>query len=180
MKRRTSEEAASTNPNAIDTAWRIHAAQTEWTGKVDAKASFAFALESAAIATVVALSAKDRLFSALPGLTPWLYWPGLLLLLVGAGLAVTVVAPRLRGRTARSESASNYIYFGHARNWKATDLEAALRTTDILPQLSRQITAMAKISWKKHVRVQWSLWSATLGGLALVACGLIASFWPAA
>ncbi|MDF0513456.1 DUF5706 domain-containing protein [Agromyces sp. H3Y2-19a] len=178
MRPRRPSEAPSQNPNPIDTAWRIHAAQTEWTGKVDAKASFAFALESAAIATVVALSAKHRLFSALPGHTPWLYWSGLMLLVVGAGLAVMVVAPRLRGRKTKSESATNFIYFGHARNWKAIDLEASLRTTDMLPQLSRQITAMAKISWKKHVRVQWSLWSATLGGLLLVACGLIASFWP--
>lgn len=180
MNRRRQSESPSTNPNAIDTAWRIHAAQTEWTGKVDAKASFAFALESAAIATVVALSAKDRLFSALPGLTPWLYWSGLLIMVVGAGLAVTVVAPRLRGRKAKAESATNFIYFGHARHWNPSDLECALRTSDMLPQLSRQISAMAKISWKKHVRVQWSFWLATLGGLLLAACGLMASFWPAA
>ena len=179
MSRRPRSEATPSDPSALDTAWRIHAAQTDWTGKVDAKASFAFALESAAIATIVALSAKDRLFSALPGFTPWLYWSGLLLLIVGAGLAVTVVAPRLRGRRSKLESATNFIYFGHARNWQASDLEAALRTKDMLPQLSRQITAMASIAWKKHVRVQWSLWSATLGGLSLVVCGLTSSFWPA-
>ncbi|MFJ8669757.1 hypothetical protein [Streptomyces sp. NPDC093600] len=50
-----------------ETAWRIHAALGEWTARVDAKASFALTLESAALAGIAALSDKNRLFSNLTG-----------------------------------------------------------------------------------------------------------------
>src|SRR5680860_616159 len=162
----------SSDGAAIDTAWRIHQAQVEWTGKVDAKATFAFAIESAAIATVVALTAKDRLFSDLEGYWLILYCVGLTSLLVAAGFAALVVIPRLRSKHLEKESRTNFIYFGHARLWDVKELESALKDTDILPQLSRQIVGMADISWTKHVRVQWSFRLAAFGGLALVACGL--------
>jgi len=179
MTPRPGAKANPTDPKTWDTAWRIHAVQMDWTNSVDAKASFAFAIESAAIATAVGLSTSDRLFSALPGFTPLLYWSGLVLLMVGAGFAAAVVTPRLRGRLSQAESSTNFIYFGHVRNWNASELESALRANDLLPQLARQITVMASIAWKKHLRVQWSLWSATLGGLSLIVCGLISSFWSA-
>lgn len=51
-----------TNLDGVDTAWRIHQAQTDWTGLVDVKASFIFAIASASMATTVALSATGRVF----------------------------------------------------------------------------------------------------------------------
>jgi hypothetical protein len=159
---------------SVDAAWRIHQAQADWTGKVDAKASFAFAIESAAIATVVALTAKDRVFS---GLDQWwlvgLYAGGLVLMLAAAGLAALVVVPRLRSKAAAREASSNFIYFGHVRSWSPEKLEAALRQGEILPQLSRQIIHMAEIAWRKHLRVQWSFGLAVAAGLCLVTCGLL-------
>ncbi|MDO5878312.1 DUF5706 domain-containing protein (plasmid) [Paenarthrobacter sp. SD-1] len=166
------DEQSDINP--IDTAWRIHQAQSDWTSKVDAKAAFAFAIESAAIATVVGLTAKDRLFS---NLDQWwlvlLFVLGLILLLAAAGLAALVVIPRLRKDAAAKEARDNFIYFGHARLWNAAQLEDALRSQDILPQLSRQIINMAEIAWVKHIRVQWSFGLAIAGGVLLVACGLL-------
>jgi hypothetical protein len=163
--------------NAIDNAWKIHAAQVDWTGKVDTKASFAFALESAIIATTVALSASGRLFSDLPpGIGPLFYWLGLLSLVAGAFFALVVVRPRLKATGLHKGSEENYIYFGHAQYWEGDDLAAALKERDILPVITRQIVVMADIAWQKHRWVQWSMTLGGVGGALLVACGLIQSF----
>jgi len=168
--------AAAAHRTAVETAWAIHASQADWTGKVDGKATFAFAAESAAIATVVALTAEDRLYSQLSESWMWtIYAVGLTGMIVAAGLSVTVVIPRLRTKNVDRESRENFIYFGHARLWQPEALERAMRGQDILPHLTRQIVAMARISWRKHVLVQWSLLVAVTAGLLLVGAGLLAS-----
>ncbi|WP_432791421.1 DUF5706 domain-containing protein [Brevibacterium sp. K11IcPPYGO002] len=171
MRRRNDLVSAPDNSKAIDAAWRIHAAQIDWTGKVDAKAAFAFAIESAALATVIGLSAPGRLFSELGnGFLLTLYYTGLFGLLVSIAFAALVVFPRLRGRHTKAESADNFIYFGHARHWEATVLKTALAEVDLLDQLSRQIVVMATIAWTKHKRVQWSVSSAVAAAALLVIC----------
>lgn len=162
---------------AIEKAWKIHQAQADWTGKVDAKASFAFAIESAAIATTVALSGNNRLFSGRPvGIIDLLYWIGLLALLAGAFFAIAVVIPRLKSAGALKASRSNYIYFGHVRHWEPHELAEALKTRDILPVITRQIVIMGDIAWSKHRWVQISMGCGALGGLSLGACGLLIGF----
>lgn len=168
----TREDAAS-----LDTAWRVHQAQGDWTSRVDAKAAFAFTIESAAIATTVALTAEGRLFADLDKW--WLvtsYAVGLGLLLIAAGFAALVVTPRLRRTKVDGEARHNFIYFGHARLWEPQDLEKALREDPVLPQLARQIVVMARIAWVKHVRVQWSFSLAVAGAACLVVCGLVRTF----
>lgn len=165
------------NRKAVETAWAIHAAQSDWTGRVDAKATFAFAAESAAIATVVALTAEDRLYSHLNDQWMWnVFALALIGMIVAAGLAAWVVVPRLRKKLVDAEAHRNYIYFGHARRWNAEDLERAMLRDDILPQLTRQITIMADIAWWKHRVMQASLWMAVASGSMLVGLGLLASF----
>lgn len=183
MIRRRSRTASQPSPPSredtasLDTAWRVHQAQGEWTGRVDAKAAFAFTIESAAIATTVALTAEGRLFADLSKW--WLattYAVGLGLLLVAAGFAALVVIPRLRRAEIDGEARHNFIYFGHARLWEPQDLEKALREDQILPQLARQIVVMARIAWVKHIRVQWSFSLAVAGATCLVVCGLVQAF----
>ena len=163
--------------DAIDNAWKIHAAQAEWTGKVDAKASFAFAVESAIIATTVALSADGRLFSDPNG---WpdsaFYWIGILSLLAGAFFALVVVTPRLKADIVKKMAGDNFIYFGHAQYWESDDLATALKERDILPVITRQIVVMADIAWQKHRWVQLSMTLGGVGGALLVACGLVQNF----
>lgn len=148
-----------TNLDGVDTAWRIHQAQADWTGKVDAKASFIFAIASASVATTVALSANGRVFHDIS--PTWLkigYWLGLACLLSGVLLASLVVVPRLRRSSIlKRESKSNFIYFGHLRHWTAEELEVALEQKNILSILSRQLVSMAGIAWKKHRWAQWAL-----------------------
>lgn len=163
--------------NAIEQAWKIHQAQTDWTGKVDAKASFSFTIESAAIATTVILSSHKRLFSdRTSGIIDVLYWLGLLALLAGALFAIAVVIPRLKSDGALKASKNNYVYFGHVRHWDASELAEALRTRDILPVLTQQIVVMADIAWEKHRWVQISMWCGASGGFLLCLCGLMITF----
>lgn len=160
--------------SAVDAAWRIHDAQLDWTAKSDAKAAFAFGIDSAAIAAVAILVSTGKVFSHFDDwwLT-WLFIVGGLGLLAGIVAASIGVAPRLKAKDTKKLSKTNYIYFGHARHWKAADLEKRLRTDDLLPQLSRQITVTADIAWRKHVAVNWSIWLTMSAGALLIAYVLL-------
>ncbi|UFR02307.1 DUF5706 domain-containing protein [Streptomyces sp. Go40/10] len=166
----------TSTPKSVDTAWRIHAAIGEWTARVDTKASFALTLESAALAGVVALSDKGRLFSDLHGWsTRALLWAGSVLILAGALLAILVVVPRLRSRkTLEQEAGQSFIYFGHLQFWKPAELEAALEQQNVLSVLSHQLVNMSKIAWRKHRFVQLSFLLAAIGGGFVFVAGLAA------
>jgi len=152
----------------LDTAWKIHAAQVDWTGKVDSKASFAFTISSAALATTVALSADGRTFSRLSERWEQLaFWSGIALALAGALFALIVVVPRLRHRNVESEAPTNYIYFGHLRLWTAEMLVEELTKGDPMPVVARQSVIMAAIAWRKHLWVQRAM-ACTGGGIGLL------------
>jgi hypothetical protein len=164
-------------PDPVETAWKIHTALSDWTGKVDAKASFALTIESAALAVIVGLSGADHRFGNLRGF--WQnapFWGGVFLLGLSALAAVSVVAPRIRANSVEPEWADNFIYFGHLKFWQPDQLEQALKDTDPLPALSRQLVVMSRIAWTKHRRVQVSLWLA-IAGAALVGVAGMISGW---
>lgn len=163
--------------DVIDNAWKIHAAQVDWTGKVDAKASFAFGLESAAIVTTVALSAEGRIFGDLSDpAAAWMYGIGLALILIGAVFAVTAVIPRLKSDDVKERATDNFIYFGHAQHWEPDDLNDALKERELLPVISRQIVVMAEIAWEKHRWVQLSMFTGCAGGVSIVLAALVLRF----
>jgi hypothetical protein len=159
--------------DAIETAWKIHGALADWTGKVDAKASFTLAIESALIAAIGTLSASGRLFTQRDR---WWeetgYWTGVGLIAIGVFFAIRTVRPRLRRSDSKQESRENFIYFGHLRHWNEKDLTKALCGRDPLPMLSRQLINMSKIAWQKHRRVQYSLAFASVGAVVAFATGL--------
>jgi Family of unknown function (DUF5706) len=158
---------------AVDTAWKIHAAIVDWTGKVDTKASFTLALESAAIAAIVSLSANGRRLSDLTGWPSAIFWIGLGLVLLGALLSASVVAPRLRSTATKNEWPENFVYFGHLRHWDPEELANKLKEADILPVLSRQLVNMSRVSWTKHRRVQVSLIFGISGAALVFIAGVI-------
>lgn len=161
-------ERPTFDPSAIETAWRIHAAQADWTGKVDSKAAFALTVHFALLTVAVVL------FANLDGWLQYaLFGAAAALMVIGAVLGASVVAPRLRSRGLRQASRTNYVYFGHARHWRAEELTKRLQGDDILPQLSRQIVVMADIAWEKHVRVGWAIWLGVAGGIALLAAAVL-------
>lgn len=162
---------------ALDTAWRIHGATGEWTARVDAKASFALALETAILAGITTLSDKDRSLGQLDGWKQLLpYWLGIGFLVFSALWTLRVVAPQLRGSSTKEESKVDFIYFGHLRHWRPDDLEQALNERELLPVLSRQLVRMSAIAWTKHRRLQVSLWCGVIG-TALVAMAGAAHSW---
>ncbi|MFC1432949.1 Pycsar system effector family protein [Streptacidiphilus sp. N1-3] len=153
------------SPEARETAWQIHAAVADWTGKVDAKAAFALTLESALLAGVAAVASADHRLARMGGGVGALLWTGIALVVVGTALAVLVVTPRVRPKDVVGEASQNFIFFGHLQYWRAIDLERALENTDPLPVLSRQLVVTSKIAWEKHSYVKWSFRSAATGGL---------------
>lgn len=157
------------NPDPVETAWRVHSAQVDWTGKVDSKASFALAIQSAVIGGIIGLAGDDRRLANLEGFWPTsLFWAGILLLVLSLIAVSFVVRPRLRSRKVASEAPDNFIFFGHLRTWNAEALEKALLEKDVLPVLSRQIIAMSQVAWMKHRLLQVSM-SGGVIGTALVA-----------
>lgn len=151
----------------VDTAWKIHAALTDWTGKVDTKASFALTIESALLVGVVTLSSKERVFGNLGGWSVVWYVSGIMLLILAVLSAVWVVRPRLRAPNLVPESQSNFIYFGHLRELDPDAVENHLHNTPVLPVLSKQLVEMSKIAWTKHRMVQVSMTLAPIGVLLL-------------
>jgi hypothetical protein len=176
---RRSRKAISTEPGsslpyygspAAETAWHIHAALLDWTGKVDSKASFVLAAESAMLAGFIGLGTVERRFASSAGqfrlICAWSGFCGLILALL---LAVAVVAPRQYRRSSIPRWQDDFIYFGHLRHWSSAQLCRAL-TTDPVPILSRNLVAMSKIVWRKHCLMQASILIAAVSlGLILVA-----------
>lgn len=152
----------------VDTAWRIHSALIDWTGKVDTKASFALTIESAAFAGIVAFATSTN------GLK-WTHshWPlvsfrfGMGCLGLAVLLSAAAVIPQIRGGHATRNWRENFIHFGHLRKWNPEKLAKALKETDILPVLARQHVVMSRIAWRKHRLLQASMLIAVLG-IALV------------
>ncbi|MFC4613080.1 Pycsar system effector family protein [Streptomyces maoxianensis] len=160
---------------AVETAWRVHTEIGSWTSRVDAKASFALTLESAAAAGIIALSGDNHVFAHLYG---WgarsLLWLGTALILAGGIFAMLVVVPRLRVSKVQAEASDNFIYFGHLMHREANELTTALKQADVLPVLSRQLIVMSQIAWRKHRHVQLSFLLFGLGAALVFLAGIFA------
>ncbi|MFF4756163.1 Pycsar system effector family protein [Streptomyces sp. NPDC002514] len=160
------------NTHPEDTAWRIHAAVADWTGKFDAKASFALTIESAILVAITALSGGGRRLGKIDGFAVWVFYLGVVALATGALFAITVVSPRLRKSEIHPGSNDNFMFFGHIRHWDPAGLETALREQDVLPLLSRQLVIMSEIAWTKHERVKKSFAFAVLGAVLVALAGI--------
>lgn len=152
----------------VDTAWRIHTAIQGWTSTVDSKASFALAIESGVAVAVIGLAGENRRLHGIVG--SWenlLFHAGVTFLGMALVCVAWVVRPRLRYRKLSEEGSSNFIFFGHAKTWRPTALEAQIKEHDVLPALTRQIVNTAQVAWRKHVLLQVSM------TLSLIAVTLI-------
>ncbi len=170
------ERAAPQDPavTAAEFAWRTHNAITDWTAKVDAKASIVLALESAIVAAVITFSGRDRPLSALRGWPLGTYRLGMLSLAIAIVFAGLVVLPQLDRRNARTKWRTGVIYFGHLRRWQPSDLAEhllALPPRMQLDVLSHQLVITSKIAWVKHARLQWSMLTAAIGTLLVATAG---------
>jgi hypothetical protein len=150
--------------HAVDNAWKIHGAVSDWTRSVDAKASFVLTIEVALLAGVVSMMGGSRRLAHLHGF--WrnvLLYGGIAALVVALVSVAWVVRPRTRKNRVEQEAPRNFIYFGHLNFLRAEDVQRALEDEDILPVLSRQLVTMGRIAWDKHNLLKWSLTAAMLG-----------------
>lgn len=160
----------------MDDAWKAHAALVDWTGKVDAKASFALTLAAALLGAVVTFSAPSRPLASLTEDSLLAYRVGVGALAMAAVCAVVAVIPRIRFWATLSEWQSNVVYFGHLRHWTdPTDLAKAWERLDVLEMLARQQISVSKIAWSKHKFVQFSLGLAVVGSALVAAAGVTGS-----
>lgn len=160
---------------SLDTAWRIHGALVDWTGKVDSKASFALTIESALLLGIVAFSKEGGALSQITGsLQLFCFRAGFVAVVLAIISAAFVVMPRLRMRHVGKEWRDNFVYFGHLKYWTDHDaLSKKIMETDMLPILSRQHQRVAAVAWKKHVLLKVSLYLAMLGGILEVLAAVI-------
>jgi Family of unknown function (DUF5706) len=168
----TNGESAGLSP--VETAWRIHAALLDWTGKVDNKAAFVLGLESAVLASFVTIgNVRHHLLRGPIQLQQILLLTGFVHLVSAMVLAIAVVAPRMSHRSSARDWAEDVVYFGHLRLWNPVALCEELATADMLPILSRNLAAMSRILWRKHLLVRVSLLMALLGACLVIAASII-------
>ncbi|GAA4188540.1 hypothetical protein GCM10022288_15020 [Gryllotalpicola kribbensis] len=152
-------------------AWRVHDSISEWTARVDVKASISLAIEAAVLGFIVTLATDGRVLEGIANWTVWLLWGGVALLLASVVLSILAVLPQLRRRHMKSEYRRNRIFFGHLRLWDPDELAKSMVENDELgvAQLARQLVSMSKIAWLKHVWLQASLYLMLLGIAAIAA-----------
>lgn len=160
--------------DSIERGWNRHLALSEWTTRVDTKASILLALDVGLVGFVVTLTSKDGLLSG-PSQTSWIAMvAGLACLSAAILLSAGVVLPDLRGRGLRAEHDQHTIYFGHLRHWGVDELAQDLSSIDDaseLAQLSRQLVVISRMLWRKHRWLQWSV-ALLIAGAALVGVSL--------
>lgn len=157
----------------LEFAWKLHDNLSDWTARVDVKASIALAIEAAVLGFVITLTTDEKPLAGLVCWPAWILLGGVAMLGASVLLAILVVFPQLRGRHLRSEYQSNYVYFGHLRLWEASSLASRLEShTDDVEVISRQLVRMSEIVWRKHVWLQWSL-SLLILGVAAVAASYV-------
>jgi hypothetical protein len=160
---------------ALDFAWQIHTAVSQWSGRADTKASIVLTLELAILGIITVFASEQESLARLSGVRLVTYRTGIFLLAISIILAGIVVFPQMRRRRARRNWQLSLIYFGHLRKWEPSDLArrlADLSSQDQLMMLSRQLVAASQVTWTKNHRLQWSMIAASAGTL-LVAISAI-------
>jgi hypothetical protein len=157
----------------LESAWRAHAAQESWAGKVDSKASIFLAVDGVVLSAILtARSQSGNVFATLAGWRDDTLTAALILCGTAGVLATMVVFPVLGGRRPSNGGRDRgVIYFGDLRRRQAGELArqlAGLTLEDQFGQVSRQLVVMARTTWIKHRLLQVALASALTGFLAIM------------
>jgi Family of unknown function (DUF5706) len=124
---------------------------------------------SGVVAGVISLfGSGHRLADVEPGWTTVVLTVGIALMVIALVCVTLVVRPRPRKPRIEAEKDDQFIFFGHLKDWTPANVQDALEGRDVLPVLSSQIVAMARIAWQKHVLLQSSM-SLAIVGTALIA-----------
>jgi hypothetical protein len=161
-------------PTNLDVAWRTHAAQESWAGKVDTKASILLTLNGVILGAVLSARVqKDSFIAVLNGPRAVMLAIAVVLCATAGLLAAGVIYPVL-GRGHHNGNGrpdpNGTIYFGDLRKRRPAELAgqlAAMTTEEQFGQVSRQLVAMARAAWLKHRLLQAAL-VATMSGFLLI------------
>lgn len=151
-----------------DFAWRVHDNITQGTGRADTKASIALAIEVAVLGFMISFGEAEKKgpFADLHDWRMVVHTISIVVLCISIVMSLLAVIPQLRRRSTKKEYRSNMIYFGHLRLWNPAELGKALSSeVPESSQLARQLVHMSKISWTKHVFLQWSLAAFVTSGI---------------
>lgn len=153
---------------ASEGAWKIHDVNDSWIGRVDVKASIVLAVESAVLGLLIGLSTGAQKLASLRGARHWCDSAALGLLALSSLLSLIAVCPQLGRGGSRSNEEDRLVFFGHVRKWEHEKLAAEFdqgRPNNL--DVARQIVSLAKVSWRKHVLLQWSIGVFVLGVIVL-------------
>lgn len=154
---------------ATDGAWKVFDAQNSWIERADVKASIILALEAAILGFVVVLSANHQVLSALHGLKRAVDVAADALLLLSVLTSLSAITPHL-GRTKAATQTKGIIYFGQLRHLAPQELGRAFRESHPTNEdVSEQVVILAAVSWRKHVKLQYSIIMLVTGVLLLTA-----------
>lgn len=163
-------------PTNLDIAWRTHAAQESWAGKVDTKASILLTLNGVILGAVLSARVQqDSFIAVLAGSRAVVLAVAVALCAVAGLLAAGVIYPVLgRGHhNGRNRPDPNgTVYFGDLRRRRPCELAgqlATMSTEEQFGQVARQLVAMARAAWLKHRLLQAALVITMCGFLMIMA-----------
>jgi hypothetical protein len=162
---------------ALHFAWRIHDRNSEFSGRLDAKASVILSLETALAVVAVAGTKKGNPLSDLRGAALAAFLICIALIAVAIVLAGLVLLPRVFWPwTSRRQSHGDFSFYAGLRRWDPAELRSRLvelGTRGQLDVLAEQLVIMSQVAWRKHLRLQWSVIIAMLALAALLAASAL-------
>lgn len=155
-------EARKSSENGLHFAWQVHSQQVAWIEKADFKASLLLPVQFAILTILGAVLLSDRR----PHLNPVVeicVALGIVVLGIAIILTTLVVLPRLGGDSLEK---NDLIHFGHLRQLDAATIKDRLVDLDEegeLSALSRQLSVLSRVNWKKHQLIWWGIVSTSFG-----------------
>lgn len=157
-------EAQKSGDNGLHFAWQVHSQQEVWIEKADFKASLFLPMQLG-ILTILGAALLSNRRPHLNLIVEICVALGMLVVGVAIALTTLVVIPRL-GSDAQEKI--DLIYFGHLRNLDAATIKARLADLDddgALSALSRQLSVLSKVNWRKHQLIRWGIFATSIGAV---------------
>jgi hypothetical protein len=152
-------------PSRLDFAWHCHAAQENWTARIDTKASILLTVNLVGFAALLSTrSPSSGAFHVVHGWHRLGVDAGIVLVGLAALASVVVVVPLLGSR--RPPVNQDVIYFGHVRHRSPGTVArqiASLTAEERIDQVSRQLVVMARANWVKYRTFQLALLASIAG-----------------
>lgn len=162
MRKMTNQKSSD---NGLHFAWQVHAQQQAWIEKADFKASLLLPVQFGILTILGAVLLSNRR-PHMNVLVQICVVIGMHIVGIAIVLTTLVVMPKLGGDAVEP---SDLIHFGHLRKLDGATIKtrlADLVDDDELSALSRQLSVLSKLNWKKHQLVRWGITATSVGAVA--------------